>query len=704
VQKINLRGSPCFLPYYPIGGGADDWPAMLAALAVATTVGVPLMLMATLIDGVTASAIQCKTAPTGTQIPNNAKIVFADGAHVISSLAPVDGHTSTPFFRDGSNGAVVVTTLASAVVQGTELLSLVTSVGIAIGNDLILSASAELFAGYTVQALGVGLVGTQDFTAAGLYGGGGALDGESLILNVNGAGAINLPLAGGGNSASEAALLASIRATWPALTVQVGGSTGKELVLLASTSIVVGAGTANANLGLAAPTVIATATVERPILKPFPFGTSVEVSPGFPRNITIDGGGSGILSGTGDRGFQFVFAQDCRLQNLRINSSFTNFTASFDYGGLRCLHDSIVVTTVTGNPNGLAMEDGEAGIIRACTVYGIAGVSCFEFVECEQCSMSDCLAESGQAGFTLTYEAGHVEANHGISLCRCRAFSCIADGFDLNYGAQVVLSNCTAQYCGGYGLFVLDTLDVEDANGRYLNNGLDGIYFNSPDVLRMQGTATANNGTAGGVHAGLNLPQSGATALLSNFYSDEPKYGINPTANNVTISVSGWLHLSTNGTGAAAAMNINVSGGRFNVCGLSVGAMAGGGNVGIYVTAASVLSIDGSKCLTGIFAGIYVDTGGTARVGTSVDVSATGNKFDQAGAGFFNFGTVQLNGAAGVALAFPDAKTTDHLQMTRKTAGGTPGFAPTWTVTAGTGFTVSGTALDTSTYDYRILS
>jgi len=98
--------------------------------------------------------------------------------------------------------------------------------------------------------------GTADITNAGLYGGGGSLNGETIILNVDGAGLTTLNLVGTGNAASEAALLAAIQTQWPTITAVQGGSGGNKLVLTSRTpstgTLTIGSGTANTNLGLSA--------------------------------------------------------------------------------------------------------------------------------------------------------------------------------------------------------------------------------------------------------------------------------------------------------------------------------------------------------------------------------------------------------------------------------------------------------------------
>lgn len=66
-------------------------------------------------------------------------------------------------------------------------------------------------------------------------------------------------------------------------------------------------------------------------------------------------------------------------------------------------------------------------------------------------------------------------------------------------------------------------------------------------------------------------------------------------------------------------------------------------------------------------------------------------------------GTVTLNGATPVTVANTSITSGSVIVFTLKTVGGTVGAAPVAdTITAGTGFTVKGTASDTSVYNYRV--
>jgi hypothetical protein len=67
-------------------------------------------------------------------------------------------------------------------------------------------------------------------------------------------------------------------------------------------------------------------------------------------------------------------------------------------------------------------------------------------------------------------------------------------------------------------------------------------------------------------------------------------------------------------------------------------------------------------------------------------------------------GTVTLNGATPVTVANAFVTANSSITFTLKTVGGTvsPSAPNCQTITPGTGFTVAGTALDVSVYNYRI--
>ena len=65
-------------------------------------------------------------------------------------------------------------------------------------------------------------------------------------------------------------------------------------------------------------------------------------------------------------------------------------------------------------------------------------------------------------------------------------------------------------------------------------------------------------------------------------------------------------------------------------------------------------------------------------------------------------GTVVANGATAVAVALTTVEINSHIILSLNTIGGTPAGIFVSAITAGTGFSVKGTAGDTSTYNYAV--
>ena len=67
-------------------------------------------------------------------------------------------------------------------------------------------------------------------------------------------------------------------------------------------------------------------------------------------------------------------------------------------------------------------------------------------------------------------------------------------------------------------------------------------------------------------------------------------------------------------------------------------------------------------------------------------------------------GTFTCNGTTPVAVSNANVTANSVIVVTLKTVGGTVGAIPAvQTITAGSGFTIAGTASDTSVYNYRII-
>lgn len=207
--------------------------------------------------GTSASAVLAAFGFAAGRVESGAEFYDQDITPIYTSSFPnpnnnldelvIDPTTVRVFlYLGGSNGS-------SALLEALQTVSFLEN---GIGTQASIVGTVSL-AGLTYATYATA-PGTVSLTTAGLYGGSGSLNGTTLILNVNGAGALTLNLSGTGNAANEAALLAAINTEWSGLTASAATGTN-YLQLVDNTvgsagSITVGAGTANTALGLTATT------------------------------------------------------------------------------------------------------------------------------------------------------------------------------------------------------------------------------------------------------------------------------------------------------------------------------------------------------------------------------------------------------------------------------------------------------------------
>lgn len=100
-----------------------------------------------------------------------------------------------------------------------------------------------------------------------------------------------------------------------------------------------------------------------------------------------------------------------------------------------------------------------------------------------------------------------------------------------------------------------------------------------------------------------------------------------------------------------------------------------------------------SQFMAGQLASAVAITGGTITGVTITPTLASGQR-----------GTFTCNEATPVTVTNANVTANSQVLITLKTVGGTVGATPAVkTITAGVGFTVAGTALDTSVYNYAII-
>ncbi len=489
-------------------------------------------------------------------------------ASLQSTIPYVDGFSDCLF--SSNNGNTIVTTLAADVVLGSWVFVPVTTAGIVLGGYGELYRGGDAARGFKWS--GIGVIGTTDVTNPLLYGGGGLLTGETLILDVDGAGFVSMPT----GAASATALQAAIAAQWPALrVVQVGGpgpAGGLNLVLTAGTSLVVGGGTANALLGLLAPTSCIETDV--PIVDPFKTGDSVT-------NFTTGGGAHGLtsqlhwdfqgetLAGTGGRTMWLAGCWDSTIENFVVQNNWTIFGPDFDIGSRRA-HFLNALSIFDGVPgvsggNGFALEGGQSDVLEDLEARGGFNGATNTFAHgfnigfqiAGTAFQANRLTAHGCVGGILLMQAGPLDifaARYG-HVDHSYVDGCSGSGAGvLDASTGNTFSNSFSDYNAGNGFVALGTASYTTfLNDTAIGNGGDGfsLLANSLQTSVLACRAAFN---ARGIYSETPGTYIGAARTVGNSL-----YGIE--INGVITTIEG--HVSVNDVQAAlisvAAAHVTLS-------------------------------------------------------------------------------------------------------------------------------------------------
>lgn len=635
----------------PSGSDPADDAALQAALNTPSAFGDSVIL-----PGNLALAVGHKV-PTCTTLE-------ATCEDVITSAIPVgDGHSDSPLWID--NGFAILGTFSADVSEGARFALVTTTAG-AQGKRLWFYRGGDVALQF--DCVGVGETGTTDISNGALYGG-GTLNGLTLELNVNGTGMRTLALNGGTNAANEAALLAAILVEWPELRSAVAGPerfTGKHLVLTASSSVVVGPGTANAALGLAAPSP--TVETDIPIAFAFKTGDEIYVAATPNTGTTIDLGNA-TLQGTGGRAWWFLAPRDLVIENVNVESSYAHFGPDIDLGSRRATMRDIVAKWVAGSAVGAAIEAGEDGALESVHAVGAWGAGIqisgkgVRVLHCtSHCSIGPGLILEGSGATDIfaarqcsiiggTYDGStngdgvYVSANSVENV-----FVGVCANYNAAHGFRIVTGTQTAVTTGASRNRFIGCV----ARGNHANGFAQGPDFLTPlDSNAYVGCVSSGNGEHG-------LSVWEGTALVSDFTSDGDGWaglgGAIATTDNGSAIISGLIAKSP----ASASTWIAISHGsngivRARDCEID-GSAGSGTHYGVYAaTNGAVLYIDNVK-VTGCYYGLKIEAGFTATVHIG-----PGCEFDSNTAPIVaTSGTITMVQTGG-AVAIPGAAATSTL-------------------------------------------
>lgn len=459
-------------------------------------------------------------------------------------------------------------------------------------------------------------------------------------------------------------------------------------------------------------------TVNAPITYAFPIGSTVTVIPPASqcRDIVIEGNGMRI-SGTMDRAVEWFCGWDCHVYRLNVDGSRTaSYVIGTDLGSVRTIQEDCVVDCGGAAAGGFSIEGArDCHGIRCKSARAVNGGGDFVLLNSDSSGYEECSSDRGNVGFyvrtngavdtygatlvtlsgckvrgALTSGAKVCDNSHNVSIVGCNFDACDHAIDCINGEASVACQQVSVVGCNFHG----GSIGVNVNNGgRVTISDCNFENMTSHHVAVYEGEATVNAcycldeaAIAGDVAI---LFASGASAILR---------------------VGGWTTLRTTAVWAAThnllMVDINTSAVAY-VDGMHLISPAHTPNYWLHhfdITAGTLI-VDNIKCSNGA-TGIYShDSADRIRMGKNVVFSSVDTPVypsPHSTAGRFNFGTVQLNEGTAVNVAYTLTQWADLPKFTLKTAAGSGGYVKLDSVTADTGFAVSGATGDTSTHYWQI--
>lgn len=443
-----------------------------------------------------------------------------------------------------------------------------------------------------------------------------------------------------------------------------------------------------------------TLTFERAILFPFSTGDEIRVITDPTDNIIIEGRGM-VLTGTGDRGVEFTGANNCHVSGLRIMwDGVSNFGAavSLDIASLdSSVSDVIIEQPFNVSGHGVLLESSEHCIMSNCRMTG--GSIGFILYDCADCEVKECSASAYTTGAGLL-----VTSNLMTVGCRgCRTYggsysqSSNGTGILIGYATDCVIygASCTQNLVGIDTGAVAVRLKFDccrtERNGSGVMVNVNDVVFNAPIALSE-------------VYC---FRVRGSCEILNPQLTDYSSYGIvvegampataqmNISGGRFTSGQTGTVDIYINGVGALYrfdGIRFDHTGGAANQdC---IAHVAGSGPV--ILSRCSGTQVSANRGYVG-GAGVTLRRDGETNFSLFTTAAYVINA-----AGFVNVGNIVVTGAVAVAVPWPNIRATDHVTLTRSVVGGVAAITPMAVITAGVGFTVTSSAGDTSTFQYRI--
>jgi hypothetical protein len=428
-------------------------------------------------------------------------------------------------------------------------------------------------------------------------------------------------------------------------------------------------------------------TLDRPLLKQYAAADVVQGLASVPTNIQWFGNGM-LVTGTADRFFELIAANNCLVQNvnlLAVTGNASTVLASYDVQALGSRWVGMTANGAGVAGQGILVESGESCTIEHCVSRG--STTCLGLWDCDVCGIEDGVGSGGSFGATLTADANTI----GCWGCW------ITGGFysgNSQYGVLVDdgSSECrvdtNASYNATYGLLL-------SGSGTMDGNHFAGVYTGNTSANVVVGVCTGTKATDVTIGA-----TPGFGAILESEIEWKGLTNNGRCSSGTVLLQTGPYSAHFTGVQSAASSVAAIftigAGIRCSVSGAHID--TGNGVPGFVVGgAAAVLSV--SDCdLANASIGIHVTSGGTARIGANVFFAGSvTTPLTVDSGGFCNRKQTSAGSVGGVAVAWPDLTATDEVLLL-PTAAVFTGWVSSRT--PGTGFTIKDAAA--GTYEYFI--
>jgi hypothetical protein len=446
-----------------------------------------------------------------------------------------------------------------------------------------------------------------------------------------------------------------------------------------------------------------TLTLDRPVLRQFVNGDVVSAYATQVSNILWHGHGMTFL-GVATAYILITSATNCLIEDVNAKAGQNNDVVfPFIGGSLRCHGKRIRCDGQGAGPPSavLGFSSAEDCSYEDCAIWNaVNGTQLYKTVDSIRCGYRNVSASGAGTGVSFGTDTAQ---NVGCIKCYVDVghFDGCTNGLEVGaYSDGTMLSQVTTNYNTGFGMqFDANMTNTTVQGFQSVGNGTYGAT-----IAQTAGFLTLANGN---IEAnGLSALNNGGTCIVnvdnvSMVCVTGGASGISSSGGELKLTRCRVKHL----TGGGANFSINLTGGTFRATDTTI-EVGVTGDVAVQIAGATTVAhfIGGSIVVTdgatGTF-GLYSPVSGTYRVGPSLENGAA-TPILLAGSGRCNRKqTLVANGVTGVAVAYQDIKAGDSVQFTLQTIGGTVGH-PKYTITAGTGFTFTSDAADTSTYEWFI--